>query len=228
MSSYLPKVVLKVDEGQLFVHCPFRESLMNRFRELGGKGSLNDWTFDAREKDRVAQLCDEYFGHHGDPVPLCDIRFNLADAIGEKSHSDKRLFLFGRLCASRLDRDKAPTMGEGVVVVEGRFEPSEGSKAHPKIGWVEGIVLEIRDVPVALVERWRANEGNARLEIVRVDDAHPLAGHRAKVEAAAKALETAIREMRDACAHDQGSREACDDALQYLATHVVVCYRDAY
>ena len=57
----------------------------------------------------------------------------------------------------RPGRDSRVTLGEGVVVVTGRFSPSGGSSKYPEIGGTN-IVIEIRDIPLNLarheVKKW--------------------------------------------------------------------------
>ena len=54
------------------------------------------------------------------------------------------------MIAERRGRDEAVRLGDGVVIVEGRFGRSGGSAKYPALA-PDGVVLEVRDVPASLV-----------------------------------------------------------------------------
>jgi hypothetical protein len=76
--------------------------------------------------------------------------------------------MFGRQLARQRTRDSEPALGTGVVVVQGEITGG-GSVKHPRLHASDDLVLEIREVPRAAVEKWRGAEGSEncqRSEIV--------------------------------------------------------------
>lgn len=88
------------------------------------------------------------FGYHPDPSgETCTVRITLRAWDGGESV----LRFAGRQIAQRRERDWKVRLADGVTVVEGEFEKKGGSRRNPEIGHVDGVVLEIRDLPVELL-----------------------------------------------------------------------------
>lgn len=149
-------VVLQVADHQLIVKSPYHPDFPGLARQLGGKWRPPHWIFDARDHDRVADLCRTIYGTAGEEVELVDVRCSPPIDDCTKTWHD-----FGRFLATRSYRDQGVRLGDGVVVVEGSFPPSGGSQKNPCLDAYEGTIVEIRDVPRRLVE------GRTDCEIVR-------------------------------------------------------------
>ena len=134
-------------EKSVSVKAPYHPTFVSRVKKLNGKwnGATSTWTVDIRDADRVREICREVYGTTGDDKPaLVDIQIKLDDV------SDDSLFDYGRMIAQRRSRDDRVKLGEGVIVVEGFFPGSAGSRANPKLGGT--VTLEVRDVPECLVD----------------------------------------------------------------------------
>ena len=144
----MDQVKVTVSGSKVSVVSPYSPEFPPRAKELGGKWRAPAWEFDARDEERVRALLMEVYGTDGRPVETVTIRYR----IGTERYESKRreLWVAGRQVARRPGRDSQVILGDGVVVVEGSFPSSAGSRANPQIGG-DGVVLEIRDVPASLV-----------------------------------------------------------------------------
>lgn len=132
---------------KLIVQTPYHPDFPKRARELGGNwnGVQRLWFFDVRDEVRVRDLVKECYGTDGTPSVVVTVR----SEIKHVAAGEQQLFLYGREVARRWDRDSRVRLGEGCVVVAGEFGESGGSRNHPRLGDCTGVVLEIRDVPLA-------------------------------------------------------------------------------
>lgn len=164
------------DEGRpvLVLVSPYHPALPPRARNLGGTFGQHQgekaWLFDPRDADRVRDLCREVYGIDPMDAPpeLVTVRVHLRGVIDDAS-----VWGLGRRLLSRSYRDSPVRLGEGVVLIEGRFAFSGGWRRKPCIGAVDGAVLEVRDVPGPLAAAPWERPYVERLEIVT--DAPP--GH---------------------------------------------------
>lgn len=142
MQSGVQKVTLEA---------PYHPNLPKKARELGGDFSHDNkcWYFDLRDEERVRKLAIQIYGTDGETsVELVTVHINM-DLIQDM----EQLWIFGRQVASRWDRDSRVRLGEGVIVIQGGFPNSAGSRRYPMLSAFEGTVLEIRDVPRELAEK---------------------------------------------------------------------------
>lgn len=140
-------VSITESNGALHVASPYHPDFPSRAKKLGGRwdGARKVWTFDARDLERVAELCRDVFGTDGrepdGPAVTLRVTFPKADDTYEKA-----CFVAGRQVARAYDRDGGATLGEGVITLEGGFG-SAGSRKNPTLCVKAGTVIEVRDVP---------------------------------------------------------------------------------
>lgn len=141
---------VRIQGGQVYVTSPYNERFVNAAPQLGGKWDRDarEWVFDARDEERVRNALAEAYGHDGrdhSGSPKTDVRLDMAPFKGKR-----KVFGFGEVIAERGFRDSLPKLMSGAVVIEGRFPPSGGSRKYPALA-SGGVILEIRDVPSAVV-----------------------------------------------------------------------------
>lgn len=136
---------------RLVVQAPFHPDLPAKSRDLGGRWDARQtaWTFDVRDEAAVREMLVSIFGTDGSPVETTTVLHQ----VTSKEAAAPQLWLYGRKIAERIGRDSRVRLGEGVRYVNsGETFPSRGgSTKYPALEGA-GIVLEIRDVPVTLVE----------------------------------------------------------------------------
>lgn len=138
-----------LSSGNIVVKSPYHPQFVEMARLCGGKWNPADctWTFDGRDEQRVKEMLTTIYGTFGEQTDFVDIRLEIDGMCSNP------LFAAGRKIAERNSRDENVTLGNGVVVISGRFPSSAGSVKNPKLlNSTDGIVvLEVRDVPVAVV-----------------------------------------------------------------------------
>lgn len=149
-------VNMAVGQKTVKVRVPYHPEFPDRARLLGGKWDGALWTFDVRDKERVADLCMTTYGEDGlgNKAETVDVRIKLTlDDLTVAEY-----WRFGRCLLKRQGRDSDVRVGEGVVVLSGSFAGSGGSARYPRIAEygiaakeAAGWELEIRDVPANLL-----------------------------------------------------------------------------
>lgn len=164
-----------VEEGtDLYLYAPFHASARRSYRNIDGQWEPDRkaWRFNPRDRDRVRKALNRHFGYDDRPVEVVDVR-----VVGQKvfDEDDQHWYFGGRTVASRRYRDADVQLGDGVLLLEGRFSGSGGSMKYPDIGTNE-VVLEIRDVPkhhedlqqdgVTVIEQENINPDVKRAELL--------------------------------------------------------------
>ena len=134
------------ETGECYLKAPYLSSFPKKARNLGGKWSSETkaWVFDGRDENRVRQLAVDFYGYG---QPTVDIRYKLWPCYSKDAEG------FGRVLVSRLSRDAPVKLGEGVVIIEGKFPLSGGSRNNPTLGNASPVTLEVRDVPINLIDQ---------------------------------------------------------------------------
>lgn len=144
-------VKISIIESKIVVSSPYHPDFPKYAKNLGGRfnGSDKTWSFDSRDEASVRDLCLDCFGTDGEIEPeLVDVRVTLTGS------ASKSIWFAGREIARRPGRDMPVRLGSGVVVINGQFASSGGSRNYPCVSWIgDSIALEVRDVPISLAER---------------------------------------------------------------------------
>lgn len=139
-------------DGRVVLTSPYHPAIPPAARALAGKWNATRkvWSFDARDLDRVRELCVTVYGIDPlapAPADLLTVRVDL-----DRLDLADSLFALGRQLARRAGRDYAVRLGEGVVILAGGFPAHGGSVKYPRLAPLPGTVLEVRDVPRMAVE----------------------------------------------------------------------------
>lgn len=155
-------ISVETDGDKVLTHTPYHPDFVAGAKKLNGKWNsmTKTWVFDARDEANVRKLCMDVYGTDGEDGvgDLVDVRVPLT---ASELRRDQSLYIGGRQIAHRRDRDTPVRIGDGVVVVEGEFPDSGGSRKSPAlITYDHGpIVVEIRDLPRLAAERVLKREG---------------------------------------------------------------------
>jgi len=136
-----------VKGNRVYVKTPFNGEVVSAAKRIGGKWDQEHkaWHFDRKDEARVREMLVGIYGTDGTPGPTATVRWTVSD----KDTVGNELWAFGRCLIRRRARDADPTVGEGVVVEEGEFDPSGGSVKNPRVGINTLMTILIRDVPLA-------------------------------------------------------------------------------
>jgi len=146
-------VRIVLEDKKLLVETPYHPKFPLAAKQLGGtwNGAQRAWFFDARDEERVRELCLRIYGEDGREYDRVTVRFSVpASNLGLQTY-----WRFGRQIAHRPSRDAEVRLGESVILLKGEFHSSGGSAKYPLlVGRYtdEVLVFEARDVPRPAVE----------------------------------------------------------------------------
>jgi hypothetical protein len=149
--SIIEKIVVDVNDG-VKVSCPYSPELVAWAKKHGGRWLNNMWAFDARDEEAVREALMSLYGTDGRAVPLVDIKIEIS-AYAPQRDNKAAFWMFGRCLAERKHRDAAVRLGDGVILSAGGFHDYGGSAKNPELCPKSGTVLEVRDVPEALIDK---------------------------------------------------------------------------
>lgn len=137
---------IDIEGGWAYLTAPYNPEANSGYRGLGGRwdSGRKAWRFEARDAGRVRELLRKYFGRDDQPVRVVDVRVVLGEVADWR---EQEAWFAGRRIARRPHRDSAVQLGAGVIIHQGEFEESGGSVKYPDLGNLDGIILEVRDVP---------------------------------------------------------------------------------
>lgn len=166
--------VKKAHSGKERVYCttPYHPGMSVEARALGGTWhpEAKYWSFDVRDKERVENMCRSLFGTTGaaeEVIELVTLTVKLGGESGTSAAvlgSGDEAWLCGRQLCRRPGRDASVRLGEGVIILEGKFPASGGSRNNPSLFNYytnDEVTLEVRDIPKELAEKAAAKYPDA-------------------------------------------------------------------
>ncbi|HRR40482.1 MAG TPA: hypothetical protein P5244_04545 [Syntrophales bacterium] len=141
---------VQVKEGKIIVTSPYNADFVDRAKRLGGRWQSPSWVFDIRDEQAVRNLCRTIYGTDGQSIP--DVVTIRATLDSSKRAYQGPITLFGRVVARAFGRDSGARLGEGVILVSGRFF-SGGSRMNWYTEVKDGTVVRIHDIPRAAAEK---------------------------------------------------------------------------
>lgn len=140
--------IFETNNKKLAVVSPYHPRFVEGARRLNGKWNAGQWEFDLRDNQRVRKLMVEVYGTDGSDNPeLTDVTMTI------DARTPNPFFAYGREVAVRKGRDSRVTLGDGVIVIDGKFPASCGSSKYPGLLSNGTVTLEVRDIPVCLVTK---------------------------------------------------------------------------
>lgn len=163
------------DKPVVRVISPYNGAFVSAAHDLGGKwdSGLKCWDFDARDEERVRDLCRAVYGDDGVQRDTCTLR---VEWINIGCADQDAIVVHGRPIARAVGRDSGAKLADGVVLLAGRFG-SSGSRKNWTTVVAAGTVVLVRDFPRAEAER-RVTEQpqkNRRYSIERGEALHETA-----------------------------------------------------
>lgn len=138
-------VKLKEDGQSLFVYAPYEKDFISKARQIHGKWDSKEraWVFEKENEILVKKLLIKIYGEDGSgtekTIPVL-VDLDKCPKIIEK---EKQLKLGKFLIATRFERDSYVSLPNEVVVVEGGFTTSGGSRKYPKVSWEPGTKIKV-------------------------------------------------------------------------------------
>lgn len=146
MSTIESDIDIKIQNGKITMKAPFNSDLNEDSQGLGGRFDrfTKSWIFPERVLEPLRAALRAHFGYDDRPYSAVTVHVSLSGTYGRGS---TELEYFGRTLIHRPGRDAQVRLASNVRIFKGLFEESAGSMQYPALGNVDGIVLEVRDVP---------------------------------------------------------------------------------
>lgn len=150
------------NNNKVYLYSDYTPELPSKAKMIGGRWNSAEkaWVFSLRDLDLVKKLSNEVYGWDDDP--LHDIRLRIGDAQGLDTRdfesfdgsAPNALRIKGRLIAQRKERDAAVQLGNDVLLIQGEFADSGGSRVNPRVfdSVCENMILEIRNCYQGLLD----------------------------------------------------------------------------
>lgn len=135
---------------------PYNPDFVRGAKALGGKWSAPAWQFDVRDEARVRALCIEHYGTDGSPAAGPAVTLRLVFEAGYAKGQDA-IRIGGREVAKAFGRDSGAKLGDGVVLLEGKFNSGGSMKNWTTTAGRDGATVLLRDVPKAMADRLLAD-----------------------------------------------------------------------
>ncbi len=145
---------IETSGSSIHVQAPYNSDFVARAKKLGGKWEKPNWVFDARDEERVRELCRELYGSDGLTTDLCTLRIEWRT---DASASASAIEVSGRTIARAFGRDSGAKAGDGIVILSGGFG-SGGSVKNWTTRVQAGTIVLVRDFPRAEAERHIAEQ----------------------------------------------------------------------
>ena len=133
---------------------------------LKGKCNEKGWEFKREYKDIVKGHLMDIYGDDGNIISKCIVRVNLSklsDIAYSKIWADE-VRMFGRTLVMKKYRDSTPLLDKTVVLIEGGFSDSGGSRNNPSLNFYDNTILQIDDVPehlyIRILEEYNLKDNN--------------------------------------------------------------------
>ena len=150
-------IQLTKTNGKIAITSPYSAAYVRDIKQIGGKWNPTSktWTVDERDEDRLNTVLAQHFGWNPEQGEGELVTFRIT-LTGRNAYT-REYTIAGRRIAYRAYRDSAPILADGVVIVEGNFTSSGGSKAGPmlfdaKTPQGKAVTLEVRDFPKGALE----------------------------------------------------------------------------
>ena len=143
---------IKIDDKsgkRIYLTAPYNEDANAKYRQVGGRWLKKSrrWSFARGDIELVRQALMDVFGVTDIVDETVTARVRVADWQwrDRKGNPGKATF-GGQTIAIRYQRDTPVRVGDGVVLVSGKFPSSGGSMAYPEIDAGEDVIVEVREV----------------------------------------------------------------------------------
>lgn len=158
--------IITVTGARLSVTAPYNSDFVAEAERLGGKWEPPAWRFDARDEQRIRNICRDVYGSDGFTADLVTLRVEWH----RKSYADKGpIEIRGRTIARAFGRDSGAKLGDGIILLDGGFG-SGGSVKNWETTVKDGTVVLVRDFPRAAAEKLVDEQPDEGLKSYAIED----------------------------------------------------------
>lgn len=155
--------------GDLYVESPYDGDFIRRVKQIGGTWHRPDWRVPAAAEEQLRALLWEIYGTDGTHKEEVTLHVHLDHAVPGRQ---KTLRIGPVVALEKMDRDRAPKVGPGCMMIVGELYDYGGSRANPHITHSEGAVLRVAGVPADLGRKLAEEDPDAyEIEIPEPEEA---------------------------------------------------------
>lgn len=156
--------------SNITVTAEYNSRFVAHAKDLGGKWESPCWVFDARDEQRVRDLCRDVYGTDGVTADLVTLRIEWME---DGAAPCAPIGVHGRTIARAYGRDTGAKLGDGIVLLEGGFD-SGGSQRNWKTTVDAGTVVLVRDFPAAAAKRLIAKQKETDTRVYSIEEETPV------------------------------------------------------
>ena len=153
---------IKIEDGKIYVKSEYNKAFISKARYIQGKWESPYWVFPEDNREEVKELLIDTYGEadilEDDEQQKVTVEINLEvykDAKGARNEYR----LDNILLASRRSRDSYVKLADNVMVIQGGFKESGGSRNNPTINPEDNTILRVKNVPLSSYEKVKDEDG---------------------------------------------------------------------
>ena len=153
---------VKIEDEKIYVRSEYNKAFINKARYLQGKWESPYWVFPEDNREEVKELLLDTYGKadilEDEEQQKVTVEIDL-ETYKDTKGAENELRLDDILLASRMSRDSYVKLADNVMVVEGGFKSSGGSRNRPTISPEDNTILRVKNVPLIIYDRVKEKDG---------------------------------------------------------------------
>lgn len=153
---------IKIEDGKIYVKSEYNKAFINKARYLQGKWESPYWVFPEDNREEVKELLLDTYGEadilEDEEQQKVTVEIDL-ELYTDTKGANNELRLDNILLASRTSRNSYVKLADNVMVIQGGFEESGGSRANPALCPEDNTILRVKNVPLPIYEKVKDEDG---------------------------------------------------------------------
>lgn len=153
---------VKIEDCKIYVKSEYNKAFISKARYLQGKWESPYWVFPEENREEVKELLLDTYGEadtlEDDEQQKVTVEIDL-EWYKDTKGAGNELRLDNILLASRISRDSYVKLADNVMVIEGGFHSSGGSRNNPTINPEDNTILRVKNVPLIIYEKVKDKDG---------------------------------------------------------------------
>lgn len=153
---------IKIENTKIYVNSEYNKAFISKARYLQGEWESPYWVFPEDNREEVKELLLDTYGEadilEDEEQQKVTVEIDL-EIYKDKKGARSELRLDNILLASRQYRDSYVKLADNVMVIQGGFKDSGGSRANPALCPEDNTILRIKNVPLSVYEKVKDEDG---------------------------------------------------------------------
>ncbi len=153
---------IKIENTKIYVNSEYNKAFISKARYLQGKWESPYWVFPEDNREEVKELLLDTYGEadilEDEEQQKVTVEINIETYTDTKGARNE-LRLDNILLASRMSRDSYVKLADNVMVVNGGFKDSGGSRINPALNPEDNTILRVKNIPLSIYEKVKNRDG---------------------------------------------------------------------